>query len=248
MQRGHRAAGQRRLAEKPDSDGTREKLLEAAAEVFAEAGYYGATVRLICARAGANIALVNYHFGDKLGLYTEVLQQSVRTGHVDAIRAALDQKGTPEEILRGVVRARMRGIAAGGLVDQQFRIMIHELAQPTPAMARVVNNIARPIYKRMLELIGGIIGLDSHDEKTRLCVHSVMGQIMLYVLARPFLMRLWPELKMTPEQLDRIADHIADFSLAYLRQTGLKNERRRGRRKDPDDDTAGDKRYQRGKN
>jgi hypothetical protein len=32
------------------------------------------------------------------------------------------------------------------------------------------------------------------------------------------LTRLWPEMKMTPDQLDRIADHIADFSLAYLRE------------------------------
>ena len=29
-----------------------------------------------------------------------------------------------------------------------------------------------------------------------------------------------PELKLTPNQLDRIADHIADFSLAYLKKVG----------------------------
>ncbi len=205
-------------AQMADSDGTREKLLEAARAVFAETGYHGATVREICARAGSNIALINYHFGDKLGLYTEVLGQSVRFKHMDTIREALDQKGAPEEILRGVIKARVRGIATGGFADQQLRILIHELAQPTPAMTRVVNEIGRPVYTRMLELIGGIIGLPAEDEKTRLCAHSVMGQIMLYVLARPFLTRLWPALRMTPEQLERIGDHIAEFSLAYLRR------------------------------
>jgi AcrR family transcriptional regulator len=109
VSRARRTAG---TADIPDSDGTREKLLEAAAEVFAETGYYGATVRQICARAGANIALVNYHFGDKMGLYTEVLQKSVRTGHVNAIRSALDQNGPPEDILRAIVRARMSGMCA----------------------------------------------------------------------------------------------------------------------------------------
>ena len=197
---------------------TRARLLEAAAEVFAEAGYQQAKIRQICARAGTNIALVNYHFGDKMGLYTEVLQQSVRTGHMDAIRSALDQKGPPEDILRALVGARMRGMCSGDLADRKFRIVIHELAQPTPALARMINDVTRPVYKRMLELIGGMIGLAADHEKTRLCAHSVMGQIMLYALAGPFLKRLWPELKMTPEHLDRIADHIADFSLAYLRE------------------------------
>lgn len=207
-----------RTSQASDSETTREKLLEVARDVFAETGYHAATVRDICARAGTNIALVNYHFGDKLGLYTEVLERSVRFKHLDTIRDALEQKGSPEEVLRGVIRARVRGIASGDLAGQQFRILIHELAQPTPAMTRVVNDIGKPLYHRMLGLIGAIIGLPPHHEKTRFCAHSLMGQILIYVLARPFLTRLWPELKMTPEQLDRIADHICEFTFAYLRQ------------------------------
>jgi hypothetical protein len=112
----------------------------------------------------------------------------------------------------------MQGICGGDLAARKFRIVIHELAHPTPALSRVMDEVTRPIYKRVLELLGGIIGLPATDEKTRLCAHSVMGQIMLYALAGPVLRRLWPDLKMTPEQLGRIADHIGDFSLAYLRE------------------------------
>ena len=57
---------------------TRDKLIEAAGHVFAERGYRAATIREICRRAGANVAAVNYTFGDKMGLYTEVLRHSVR--------------------------------------------------------------------------------------------------------------------------------------------------------------------------
>jgi TetR/AcrR family transcriptional regulator, regulator of cefoperazone and chloramphenicol sensitivity len=224
-ERRHRVKRTRVQTPLAPAESTRARLIAAAAEIFAEAGYQQAKIRRICARAGTNIALVNYHFGDKMGLYTEVLRQSVRSGHVEAIRGALDQSGSPEDILRAIIRARMRGMCSGDLADRQFRIFIHELAHPTPAMGRVIDDVSRPIYNRVLELIGGMIGLTPDDEKTRLCAYSVMGQIMIYALAGPVLKRLWPGLKMTPEQLDQIADHIGDFSLAYLRQLRMKESR-----------------------
>lgn len=213
----------------PAADPTRAKLLEAAGRVFAERGFYAATVREICMRAGANVAAVNYHFHDKLGLYTEVLQQSVRAKQLESIRDTLDGNAPPEETLRAVIRMRLQALRSAAVRDCQFRIMAHEFAQPTPAMARIINKVTRPIYDRFRELVGQIIGLPSNHEKTRLCVHSIMGQIMLYVLAGPVLTRLWPELKMTPAQLDRIADHISDFSLAYLHEVRSGREGRLGR-------------------
>ena len=198
------------------SDPTREKLLEVAGRVFADRGYQAATIREICVRAGANVAAVNYHFGDKFGLYTEVLRQSMRAAQIEAVKNALDQNAPPEDILRAVIRARLRGVSRAGLPDWHFQILVHELSQPTPALRQLMNKVAQPICKRLLELIGGMIGLPSDDDKTRLCAISVMGQILAYVLAGPLLAGVWPELKMTPQQVERIADHIADFSLSYL--------------------------------
>ncbi len=205
------------------SDATRDKLLDAAGRAFAERGYSSATIRDICKEAGANVAAVNYHFKDKLALYSEVLNRVKRASHVDQMRAALDQNASPEEILRDVIKARLRGLHAQNLPDWYFRIAVREFAQPTPAMSRVIDKVMRPIYERMLEVVGKIIGRSPDHERTRLCTYSVMGQILLYVLAGPVLVRLWPEMKMTPEQLDRVADHIADFSLAYLHQVGASN-------------------------
>ena len=57
---------------------TRQRLLQAAAEVFAARGFRQATVREICRRAQANLAAVNYHFRDKEGLYADVLEDAHR--------------------------------------------------------------------------------------------------------------------------------------------------------------------------
>ena len=197
-------------------DPTREKLVEAAGPIFANRGYQATTIREICVGAGANVAAINYHFGDKLGLYTEVLQQSVRAAQLRAVKNTLDQNAPPEEILRALIRARLRSINGKDLPDWHSRLLAHELAQPTPALRQLVDKLTRQIYKRLLELIGAMIGLPPSDDRTRLCALSVMGQILVYKFATPLIAGVWPELKLTPAQVERIAEHIADFSLSYI--------------------------------
>jgi hypothetical protein len=86
-----------------------------------------------------------------------------------------------------------------------------------------VDEGMRPIYDRMRKVVGEVIGLPADHEKTRLSVNSVVGQILFYTFSWPVLSHLQPELKLTPDQLDRVADHIADFSLAYLKKVGETN-------------------------
>jgi AcrR family transcriptional regulator len=199
---------------------TRDKLIEAAGYVFAERGYRAATIREICRRAGANVAAVNYTFGDKMGLYTEVLRHSVRAAQTAAMSAALDSSLSPEDTIRGVIRARLMSLCKEARPDWHIRLVMHEFSHPTSAMGRVVDEGMRPIYDRVRKAVGKLIGLPPDHETTRLSVNSIVGQILFYTFSWPVLAHLQPELKLTPDQLDRIADHIADFSLAYLKKVG----------------------------
>jgi len=83
--------------------------------------------------------------------------------------------------------------------------MVHELVQPTPGSVESRQRSVPADYKRLLELIeASSICLPSMRRPVLVCAHSVMGQILVYVLAGPLLKQLWPELEMTPEQVDRI--------------------------------------------
>lgn len=197
------------------ADPTRAKLLEAAGQVFAEQGFHGAKVRDICSRAGANVAAVNYYFGDKMELYEEVLRQAVCAAHDAPMRESLNNV-QPEEALRKIVLYMLTKLCDAKRPSWTIRIMAHEMAQPTPALSRVVDEIIGPNYLMLRRVIGRMLELPPDHEKTRLCAHSVIGQVIHYAHARPVIARLWPELQMTEETMNRIAEHIAEFSLAYI--------------------------------
>ena len=208
-----------RKSAKENPDDTLHRLLQAATEVFAEVGYEAATIRTICARASANVALINYHFGDKFELYSEVLRQCARKRPVDAVRAALDSGKLPEEILRDLIRIRLHSAFEGDESGYDLRLLCHELAKPTPAMTQHLKTLVLPTFHRVLEVIGAILRLPPDHEETRMCARSVMGQVLLYVITRPLATQVWAEKYNEKGFVDRVADHIADFSLAYMRES-----------------------------
>ena len=59
-----------------EAEAAREAILNAAEEVFAEHGFDGARTAAIAAAAGYNSSLIFQYFGDKLGLYAEVIRRA----------------------------------------------------------------------------------------------------------------------------------------------------------------------------
>lgn len=58
-------------------DVVRNALLHAAQELFAQRDFEAVSIRQISAKAGVNPAMVHYYFGDKQGLYTTLVQESL---------------------------------------------------------------------------------------------------------------------------------------------------------------------------
>jgi AcrR family transcriptional regulator len=200
--------------------------MQAAGEVFADVGYHAATVRDICSRAGANVASVNYHFGDKHGLYTELLKSVVPQSEMALSQERLASMPA-EEALRRFVLSMLLQMTEADRPSWYTRVMAHELVKPTEALGAVVEHIIRPKAKLLCGIVGRIIGRPALDSKTRMCAQSVIGQVVHWVHARPVIALLWPEVKVDRDAIAEIAGHIADFSLAGMK--GITNQDTRAR-------------------
>src|SRR3954469_23843081 len=114
-------------------DTTRDRLLEAAGEEFAEKGFDAARVRTICERAGANIAAVNYHFGDKEQLYVQTILDAHQCGFAAEEEGGGDAGG-PAEQLRGFIHHFLsRVLAINDPEDWRHRLLLREMLHPTSA-------------------------------------------------------------------------------------------------------------------
>jgi AcrR family transcriptional regulator len=206
---------------KPDDishDETRRQLLEAAGGVFAESGFRAATVREICKRAGANVAAVNYHFGDKERLYVEVLRYS----HGKALEKYPPLLGVaadapPEKKLNAFVQSLLLRIFDNGPTAWHGKLMSRAMIEPNAALDSLVEERIRPMAGELLKIVAEILDRPLNDEQVRQCAFSVVSQCVFYHHCRPVVLRLFPnQLPQDAASIGRLADHITKFSLAAL--------------------------------
>jgi AcrR family transcriptional regulator len=230
------ARAARRLAPAPPpgpARATRERLLEAAASVFAERGFRGATLREIARRADANLAAANYHFGSKQRLYLEVarerferLEQRMAERGAEADLRELAQLSRAE--LEGRLRARVRTLLASLLEEDPIHaaLMQRELLDPSEALPVIVRRWVEPLRSAMDRIVVQLApGLA--PEAVAACTESVVGQVFFYLTHRPVLLLLRGRRGFPRGFVDEAADHITAFSLGGIeRLAGVRSAAR----------------------
>lgn len=202
------------MPSKPES--TRETLLQVATQLFAEQGYAGTRVREIAERAGANVAAINYHFGGKEALYLEVLRchAGARIERYPFPPAAAAE---PQRALRAAIEALLSRMLAFDDAALLPRLMVRELAAPTPALPAMVRDLIAPQFAQLQGLVRQMLGDAASDVQLRACSFSIVSQCFFYLFARPLVEVLAPQ-TYQGEIVPRLAQHIADFSIGALRQ------------------------------
>ena len=197
-----------------NADATKSRLIEAAGREFADKGFDQARIRSICDRAAANLAAVNYHFGDKEQLYRATLMEAYRRRSTVVTPTLGD--ATPAEKLRAFIGFFFDQVVAGADQDTwHSQLIIREVFHPTPALDAVVNEWIRPRFE-MLKSIMREIRPEADDDRLNALSFSVVGQCLMYRMTREVAARLIGPDGLRRMGVNYLADHVASFSLAAL--------------------------------
>lgn len=201
----------------PAPEATRAALLRAAGAVFAEHGYREATVRDICERAGANVAAVNYHFGDKEELYVQVLRHAMAEATArHPFEGGLPSDAPAVDRLRAFVTNFLGRILDGDDYSWFGRLMAREMIEPTRGLDTLLEERIRPMAAQLRGIIGELAGPGIDEDTLWLCGFSIVSQCLFYNHCRSVVSRLRPDFALDASGLERIAGHITRFSLAAL--------------------------------
>lgn len=196
---------------------TREAIISAAEEEFAEKGFELASAREICRRAGVNSALLSRYFGSKEALYRIVAKKLF--GDLGAPLANLSEKVVDENSWRAVLRewvGDMLFMTMPTEKDQKLcaALFRHEVTRPTKFHNEFKEAFGRPVYEGLKKLISAKI---KDEVKLDLSASSIWAQVSVYALAdekwhksfRPkgVTLRKWSEI---------VCDHICETVFVTL--------------------------------
>jgi AcrR family transcriptional regulator len=205
------------MENKKTNSKTRAAIMEAAGKIFAEEGYAKATVRDICQNAGANIAAINYHFGDKKGLYLAVLKHYQEIAfQTYPPNLGIKETQKPEEKLRAFIRSFLMRIMDEGRPAWFGKLLAREFTEPTWAFDIMVEEMIRPSFQLITGIVAEIIGNGTKDRKSLLNSMSIVGQCLYFRHSHPVISRLFPREVFGPGQIEELTEHITLFSLRGL--------------------------------
>lgn len=201
--------------------GVRERLLGAAEELFAERGFDGTSVRDLASAARCNIASVNYYFGGKEKLYTEIwrrhllLMRDTRIASIEKVMK--DSGGEPqlEELLRSFAYAFI-----GPLLDERggarlIKLMAREMLDPHLPPSMFTDDVIKPTLFAMQRALSKACP-NLPESKVALVVFSLTGQLFHTVRIKTALHSLDDEVLPVFEPAE-VIDHIVAFTAAGIR-------------------------------
>ncbi|MGQ3054845.1 MAG: TetR/AcrR family transcriptional regulator [Roseateles sp.] len=188
----------------------RERLLHEAACLFGERGFAAVPTREICAAAGVNPGAIHYHFGDKDGLYAEVLRLPVQ----DLLQrmSGFDDPGM--SLHDSICRFVRPFLFDDGACSAQ--LFLREMQAPSSIFLAMVGEEIGPIFDRFAALLARHAGLAEPDAAIFQLAMGLQAMAHDYAMSRPMLDAFHPELLVNDPQLEQTCIRLADWGCALV--------------------------------
>jgi AcrR family transcriptional regulator len=188
----------------------RERLLDAAARVYAETGYRGATTRRIAHEAGVNEITLFRHFGSKTTLILEAVRQANLRSDCPTVPAV---PGEPATELRAWVRAQLDHLTALRSIIRTSLGEVEERPEIIPMIGERPREVilALSAYVEQLQRDGRA----ASDIDARTAALTFFGSLFADAMGRDVMPELYHE------SLEESADR---YATVFLRSIGVADE------------------------
>ena len=188
----------------------RDRLLQEAMRLFGEKGFDVVTTREICGAAGVNPGAIHYHFGDKDGLYAEVLRLPVR--ELQQQLTGFDEPGLG--LHESICRFLRPFLFDDGACSAQ--LFFREMLAPSSIFMQTVAQEVGPLFDRFAQLLARHAGLAEPDAAIHQLAMGLQAMAHDYSMTRPMLDAFHPELLADDPQLERTCQRLADWGCALV--------------------------------
>lgn len=196
----------------------RFEILKAAERLFSEFGYEGTSTRQIAKESGANMAMINYYFGGKEGVFLEIMEERI-SGFKSQLDAINDEKISAKEKLKIVVAQYTTRIFS----NISFHKMMHRelsLTQRPEMYTKIKDAMDQNLSVIEAIINKGIADGIFRNVDVRLSIMTIMGTITMAATA-PYKIISAKSFDIKNEKdretlKDRLILHLQDLILTHL--------------------------------
>lgn len=196
---------------------TKERILGAAEELFAQHGFAGASLRQVTANAKVNLAAVNYHFGSKDNLIEEVFRRRLDDLNERRVQALRKVKANTDATLEDVLAAFIHPAldvsldSSGGLTF--VRVLARAFAEHNERLRKFLSqNYGHVLKEFVVEFSRQLPGLPKQEMYARL---DIISGALTYAMTDFGVIRRRDDSSDAHRQ--RSAQHLIHFAAAGLR-------------------------------
>lgn len=197
-----------------DGQATRERILEAAGELFAADGYAQTTAKAVADRAEVSLTLINYHFDGREGLYRAVLIEAHRRlGSLSEMRALAESELPPATKLRVLIYGLVR-LATKRQPGWHVSVLAKEIFAPSTQFPVLFEAEVPPKLAVIKKILSDITGIPVDDAALVRCVISVLAPCSMLLVAARGAPGPLDEVRRMPREA--IITHLHTYALAGL--------------------------------